>query len=103
MFGDALKHSGVAPIRLLDLPTRIMRDVHRGIAARPSQCRHCIACKWLTASDPSILAGAACDDVGAALHVWLRLVNVAGVEGRENLISVSIGQHTSSIYVFLGT
>jgi hypothetical protein len=88
---------------LLDLPRRIMGDVHRRVAARPSERRHSIACKWLTPSDASIFASAASDDVRAAIHSWLRLVNVAGIEGRENLVSVGIGQDAGSIDVFLGT
>jgi len=92
-----------APPGLLDLPRRIMGNVHRGIAACPGQCRHSIACKWLTPSDASIFASAAGDDVSAAIHGWLRLVNVAGIEGRENLVSVGIGQDAGSIDVFLGT
>src|SRR6266700_3437432 len=92
----------VAPSGLLDLPRRIMRNVHRGIAARPSQRRHCIAGKWLTPSDPCIFAGAARDDMGAATHAWLRLVDVAGIEGREDLVSVGVGQDTGSIDVLLG-
>jgi hypothetical protein len=61
------RHSG-SRSGLLDLPRRIMGDVHSGVAASPSQRRHCVACKWLTPSDSRILAGAARDDMGAAIH-----------------------------------
>src|SRR5512132_1615636 len=91
-----------APLRLLDLPRRIMRDVHRGVATRPSQCRHSIACKWLAPGDPCILPGATGDDVSAAIQGWLRLVDVAGIEGRENLVAVGICQDARSINVFFG-
>src|SRR5262249_10868060 len=96
-------HPFSAPSGLLDLPRCIMRNVHRVIAARPSQRRHCITSKWLVPSDPCIFAGATRDDMAAATHVWLRLVDVAGIEGRENLVSVSVGQNTGSIDVLLGT
>ena len=81
--------------RLLDLPRRIMRDVHRGIATRPSQCRHCIASKWLAPCDPRIFPSATGDDVSAAIQGWLRLVDVAGIEGRENLVAVVVRQRAS--------
>src|SRR6516165_2526256 len=87
---------------LLDLPRRVVRDIHCGVATCPSHCRHCIACKWLTSSNSRVLAGAAGDDMGATIHAWLRLVDIAGIEGRENLIPVSVGQHTGSVDVFLG-
>jgi len=76
-----------------------MRDVHRCVSASTCQCRHRIACKLLTPSDPLILAGTTSDDMGAALHVWLRLVDVAGIEGRENFVtSASARTQAPSIY-----
>src|SRR5262245_24703312 len=79
-----------------------MRNVHRGIAARPSQRRHCIAGKWLTPGDPCIFAGAAGDDMGAATYAWLRLVDVA-VSKVEKILSPSASAKTQapSMY-FLG-
>ena len=68
-----------------------MRDVHRSIAAGASQRRHRYAGKWLTPSDPLILARAASDDMGATVHLRLRLVEVARIKGRENLITVAVG------------
>ena len=94
--------TAAAPPRLFDLPRRIMRDIHRGVATRPSQCRHCVACKWLAPGDPCILPGAAGNDVSAAIEGWLRLVDVAGIEGRENLVAVGICQDARSINVFFG-
>src|SRR5262245_29968245 len=85
----------------LYLPRRVMRDVHRGIAAGACQRRHRYAGKWLTPSDPLILARAASDDVGAAAHLRLRLVEVARIKGRENLVTVAVGQHASAVNVFL--
>src|SRR5882724_3303863 len=64
-----------------DFQSRIMRDVHRKIAAGTSQCRHCYTCKWLAPSDPLVLPGAAGDDMGPAIHFRLRLVEVASIEG----------------------
>src|SRR5215471_3275551 len=86
-----------------DLPRRVVRDVHGGIATSTGQCRHPFACKWLTSSHPRVLAGATSDDVGAAVHIWLRFVDVTGIESRENLVTVSICQNAGAIDVFLGT
>src|SRR5262245_33283084 len=85
----------------LYLPRRVMRDVHRSIAAGASQRRHRYAGKWLTPSDPLILAGAASDDMGATVHLRLRLVRVASIKGRENLVTIAVGQHAGAINVFL--
>src|SRR6516162_7053459 len=73
-----------------DHPRRVVRNVHRRIASSTGQGRHCIASKRLTPSDPRILAGAASDDMGAAIHGRLRVVAVAGIEGRKNLVTVGI-------------
>src|SRR5215831_10986593 len=85
----------------LYLPCRVVRDVHRGIAAGASQRRHRYAGKWLTPSDPLILAGAASDDMGATVHFRLRLVGVASIKGRKNLVTVAVGQHAGAVNVFL--
>src|SRR5215831_6885629 len=84
-----------------DLPRGVMRNVHRSIAAGASQRRHHYAGKWLTPSDPLILAGAASDDMGATVHLRLRLVGVASIKGRENLVTLAVGQHASAVNVFL--
>src|SRR5262249_47763689 len=78
-------------------PRRVVRDVHRGIAAGASQRRHRYTGKWLTPSDPLIFAGAASDDMGATAHFRLRLVGVASIKGRENLVTVAVGQHASAV------
>jgi hypothetical protein len=39
--------------------------------------------------------------MGATAHVWRRLVDVPGIEGLENLVTVAVGQHASAIDVFL--
>ena len=51
--------------------------------------------------DPFILANAASDDMGATVHLRLRLVRVASIKGRENLITVAVGQHAGAVNVFL--
>ena len=79
---------------LFDLPRCVVRDVHRKITARTSQCRHRYARKWLTTGDPFVFAGAASDDVSAAVHLRLRFVEVARIESRENLVTVRVGQYT---------
>src|SRR5262245_5199456 len=86
---------------LFDLPGRVVRDVHRSIAAGASQRRHRYTGKWLTSSDPLIFAGAASDDMSATVHLRLRLVGVASIKGRENLVTVAVGQHASAVNVFL--
>ena len=53
------------------------------------------------ASDPLIFAGAAGNDMGATVHLRLRLVRVASIKGRENLVTVAVGQHASAVNVFL--
>jgi len=45
----------------LYLPRRVMRDVHRSIAAGASQRRHRYAGKWLSPSDTFVLASATSD------------------------------------------
>jgi len=67
-----------------------MRDVHCSIAAWASQRGHRYAGKWLTPSDLLILARTASDDMGATVHLRLRLVRVASIKGRENLITVAV-------------
>ena len=78
-----------------------MRDVHREIATRASWRRHGYASKWLTPGDPLIFPGTAGDDVGATIHFRLRLIEVASIEGRENLVAVAVGQHAGAVNVFL--
>ena len=78
-----------------------MRDVHRSIAAGASKRRHGYAGKWLTPSDAFVLARAASDDVGAAVHFRLRLVRVASIKGRENLVTVAVSQDAGAVNVFL--
>ena len=78
-----------------------MRDVHRSIATRTSQCRHRYARKWLTSGDPFVLAGATSDDVGATIHFRLRLVEVAGIERRENLVTVASAKTQAPSMYFL--
>src|SRR5262245_6850811 len=85
----------------LYLPRGVMRDVHRCIAARASQRRHCVASKWLAPSNSLVLAGATRDDVGATVHFWLRLVRVASIKGRENLVTIVVGQYAGPVDVFL--
>src|SRR5438132_5555848 len=82
-----------------DLPRRVMRDVHRSIATGASQRRHRYAGEWLTPGDPLVLAGAAGDDVSATTHLRLRLVRVASVKGRENLVTVAVRQHAGAVNV----
>ena len=41
--------------------------------------------------------------MGAAAHRRLRLVDVAGIESRENLVAVGIRQDAGPIDIFLGT
>src|SRR5262252_10585455 len=93
--------TSAAGLFILYFPRRVMRDVHRSIAAGASQRRHRYAGKWLTPSDPLILASAASNDVRATVHFRLRLVRVASVKGRENLITVAVGQHAGAVNVFL--
>ena len=82
---------------LFDLPCRVVGDVHRSIAAGTSQCRHGYASKWLAPGDTRVFASAARDDMCATTHVWLRLVEVARIEGREDFVTVAIGQHAGTI------
>lgn len=89
------------PSRSFDLPSRVMRDVHRSVAAGTRQGRHCYASEWLTTSNSRVLAGAAGDDMGATTHFWLGLVEVASIKGRENLVAVAIGQHAGAVDIFL--
>src|SRR5712691_3814939 len=86
---------------LFDFPRGVMRDVHRKIVAGTSQCGHCYASKWLTPGDSLVLPGAAGDDMGATIHFRLRLVEVASIKGRENLITIAVGQHAGAVNVFL--
>src|SRR6201991_4313891 len=55
-----------------DFPRRVMRDIHRKIAAGTCQCRHVYASKWLAAGDSLVLPGPAGDDMGATVHFRLR-------------------------------
>ena len=77
---------------LFDLPGRDVRNVQRKYAAGTSQCRHCFTRKWLLAADPCVLAGTARDDMGPTSTLLSeRLVDVARIKGREDLVTVSIG------------
>src|SRR6266852_145920 len=86
---------------LFDFPRRVMRDVHRKIVPGTSQCRHCYTSKWLTPGDSLVLPGAAGDDMGPTIHFRLRLVEVASIKGRENLVTIAVGQHAGAVNVFL--
>src|ERR1700744_968549 len=86
---------------LLDLPRRIMRDIHCGIAACASQRRHIDACKGLTACDAFVLAGTARNDVRAALHVWLGLIDITRIKRREDLVAVVAGQPARAVDIVL--
>src|SRR6266536_1896704 len=72
-----------------DLPCRVMRDVSRERSGRlTGRCPLGNALEWLTPGDARVLPGAAGDDMSATVHVQLRLVEVAGVEGREHNVTV---------------
>jgi hypothetical protein len=73
-----------------DFPRCVMWDIHCRIAATTSKCRQSVASKRLFTGDARVFAGATCDDVRTAFHVWLRLVEVSGIEGREYLVAVSV-------------
>jgi len=64
----------------LDLPRRIVGDVHRGIAPSPRERRHRVASERLAAGDASIFARAAGDDVGVAAQIRLRLIEITRVD-----------------------
>jgi hypothetical protein len=59
-----------------------------------------IPCERLAPRDTRILAGAASDNMSAAVHVRLRLVEIAGIERRKNLVAVAVGQHAGAVDVF---
>lgn len=82
---------------LLDLPARVVRDVHGGIAALTGQCWQCIAGERLAARDARVFPGSTRDDVRAAVQVGLRFIDVARVEGGEDLVTVGVGQHASAL------
>src|ERR1700754_1694017 len=84
-----------------DLPRCVVRNGHRGVVAGTGQCRQRNTSKWLLSGNPLVFAGAARDDMGAAVHLRLRLVDVAGIKGRENLVTVAIGEHARAVNVFL--
>src|SRR6266404_3465306 len=86
---------------LFDFPRRVVRDVHRKITTGTSQCWHYYTSKWLTSGDPLVLPGAARDDMGATIHFRLRLVEVASIKGRDNLVAIAVGQHAGAVNVFL--
>ena len=60
-----------------------------------------IAGERLASGDALIFAGSAGDDVRAAIHIRLRLVEIAGVEGREDLVAVAVGQDAGAVDIFL--
>ena len=86
----------------LDLPRGVVRDVHRRIAAGAGKIGHGDAVERLVAGDTRIFAGAAGDDMRAAVQLGLRLVEVAGIEGREDLVAIGIGQNAGAVEIFLG-
>jgi|SRR6516162_2174267 len=79
----------------LYLPRRVMRDVHRGIAARACQRRHRYTGKWLTPSDPLILAGAASDDMVPQFICGCDL-SVSRVSKVEKIWSPSLSVNTQA-------
>lgn len=69
-------------VKLIDLPYRVVWDVHRKRASRFTVwCCNFDASKRLGAADPLILTRAAGDDMSAAIHFWLRRVEVSRIEG----------------------
>jgi hypothetical protein len=50
---------------------------------------------------PGIFAAAARDDVRAALHVRLRGIQIARIEGGEDHIAVLVGQRADAVDIFL--
>src|SRR5262245_20653392 len=88
--------TGRSPIASLDLPRRIVRNVHRHIAVGTDGRGHRQAGKWLRASNPLVLSGPARDEMRAAIHLRLRLVDVTRIEGREDLVAVLVGQNTGA-------
>ena len=84
-----------------DFPRRVVRDIHRKITARTSQCGHGYAREWLATGDPFVLAGSARDDVSATIHLRLRLIEVAGIKGRENLVTVASANTQAPSMYFL--
>src|SRR5690606_4285702 len=59
--------------------------------------------KGLSAGDALVLAGAARDGMGAAIHVRLRFVEIARIEGREDDVAVAVGQRAGAVDPLLGT
>src|SRR6266498_4541172 len=85
-----------------DLPCRVMRDVYRERSGRlTGRCSLGNALEWLPPGDARVLPGAAGDDMSATVHVRLRLVEVAGVEGREHNVTVAVRQCASAVNVLL--
>ena len=89
---------------LFDLPRRVVRDVYRERAFRlASRCVNRNASKWLSPGDTLVLASATRDDVGAAIHFRLSLVEVSRIESREHDVAVGISQGAGTVDPFLIT
>ena len=69
----------------LDFPGRVVGDIHRRVAAGAGEIRHGDAVERLAAGDAGIFAGAAGNDMRAAIEIRLRLVDIAGIEGWRKL------------------
>src|SRR6516164_2903670 len=95
------RHGGGASVqaRLLDFPCGVVGNVHCKIAPRTCQRGHRVARKGFTAFDAFILASSSSDDVSAAIHVRLGFVQITRVKGRENLVTIGVGQHAGTINV----
>jgi hypothetical protein len=80
-----------------------VRDVHSGVAALTSKGGHCVTGKRLTSGNTCIFASATGDNVGAAVHIRLRLIDITRVKGRKDLVAVSVSEHAGPVDVFLIT
>ena len=63
-----------------DLPRRVVRDVHGGVAAFTGERGHRIACERLSAGDTRILPSTSGNEMSTATHIRLRLVDIARIE-----------------------
>ena len=86
-------------VLLLDLPRRVMRDIHGGIAAGASQCRQRFTSEWLAPCDALVFAGAAGDDMGATIHFRLRLSR-SRVSKVEKIWSPSLSVNTQAPSIY---
>src|SRR5262249_10959305 len=104
---QGLEAGGMGPLRarerglFLDFPPRVVGAIHGSVATCSGQRRHRVAGKRLAAADARIFASAAGDEVRAAAHIRLRLVEIARVEGREDLVTVGVGEHAGAVNIFL--